>query len=291
MKRVLLLIFTLVFVLPAWGDYSTSGIVSGSTPFIHTVKCNPEDSFRVEVLSNHPTSVTILSMTPDSRADGGWAFNAVSQSNKNNSHLLEYQTPSGDPVNNASHWHYRVSILASTNEQTNFSLSIIQFGSGAEKSAEFNKRAKKQLDELARDLSHERKKLFQKIEEMDEWLVPINNELHALKDELLKEKDEIAQLDAAVSSESNPETKNNLVEARKALRTEHNSKVDMYNEKYRGVADSLEQRNSLVRRMNLIDELGEVLREPYNKKDFDRCLLIANSSDLAEELGWVDIER
>lgn len=49
----------------------------------------------------------------------------------------------------------------------------------------------------------------------------------------------------------------------------------------------------MYRRMNLIDELGEVLREPYIQKGFRSLpgLLIANSSNLAEELGWVDIER
>ena len=286
-----LMTLILVFLaLPAVADHTTTGSVSGPTPFTYTIKCNPGESFLVEVTSDHPTSVNILSMTPDSRADGGWAFNAVQTSEKAYSHLLDYKAPSGKPSNNASHWHYRVSILASTSEQTGFELSISLFG-GEETSEEFNKKAKEQLEALARNLNNEYDELIAEINDMDTWLEPKVKELNDRFRVLGDKKAEIARIDEAIKSESDTKAKEGLLETRRDLAAEFSAEARQYNDDFRQIENDLESRNAMVRRSKAIDELGESLRTPFNNKDYGLCVAIANRSDIARELGWVAIER
>ena len=287
---VLVTIFLFFLASPATADLSTTGSVSGPTPFIYTVKCNPGESFLVEVSSDHPTSVNILSMTPDSRADGGWAINAVKSSQSAYSHLLDYKAPTGKPTNNASHWHYRVSILASTSEQTGFELSISLFG-GEETSEEFSKKAKEQLEALARNLNNEYDELLGKIDEMDTWLEPKVKELNGRFKVLEDKKAEIARIDEAIKSESDTQAKESLLETRKALAAEFSAEARQYNDDFRQIENDLESRNAMVRRSKAIDELGEALRTPFNNKDYGLCVAIANRSDIAMELGWEVIER
>ncbi len=283
-------IFLFFLALPATADLSTSRSVSGPTPFTYTVKCNPGESFLVEVSSDHPTSVSILSMTPDSRADGGWAFNAVRSSEGAYSHLLDYKAPSGKPSNNASHWHYRVSILASTGEPTGFDLSVSRFGE-EEISEEFKEKAKEQLEALARNLNREYDELIVKVDEMDKWLQPKVQELNDRFKVLEDKKAEIARIDEAIKSESDTQAKESLLETRKALAAEFSAEARQYNDDFRQIENDLEFRNSMVRRSKAVEELGESLRSPFNNKDYGLCVAIANRSDIAGELGWEAIDR
>ena len=287
----LLMTVSLIFMaLPAIADYSTSGSVSGPTPFTHTIKCNPGESFLVEVSSDHPTSVSILSMTPDSRANGGWAFNAVRSSEGAYSHLLDYKAPSGKPSNNASHWHYRISILASTGEPTGFDLSVSRFGE-EERSQEFNEKAKEQLEALARNLNREYDELIVKVDEMDKWLQPKVQELNDRFKALEEKKAEIARIDEAIKSESDTQAKEDILVTRRALAAEFSAEARQYNDDFRQIENDLELRNSMVRRSKAVEELGESLRTPFNNKDYGLCAAIANRSDIARELGWVAIDR
>jgi hypothetical protein len=133
-------------VSPSCADYSTSGTVGGPHPATYTIKCNPGDSFTVSVGSNYPTSVDILFMTP---AGNEWAYNSVAGSDQRTSHELSHTAPSGKPANKAAYHHYKVSILASTNKQTRFSLKITQRGNNKNLDREYVERAIKQLDALA----------------------------------------------------------------------------------------------------------------------------------------------
>lgn len=122
-KKFFLSFFVAVFILvsgiPCSADYSATGTVSGPYPYTHTVKCIPGDSFTVSVKSEHPTSVDVLFMTPSGNE---WAFNSVTGSDKRTSHELRHTAPAGKPENNAEYHHYKISILASTDRQTRFSL-------------------------------------------------------------------------------------------------------------------------------------------------------------------------
>jgi len=272
----------LLWTLPAAADHSASGTVSGPTPYVYTIKCDPGERFLVEVTSTQPTSVNILSMTPDSRADGGWAFNAVKSSQKAYSHLLDHSAPSGEPRNNASHWHYRVSILASTSEPADFTLSVSLFKDGSDDS---NKRARERLDELAKNLNREWDALEEKIIAMD-WLKDMVKELNERKAALLEKKGEIDRITALAKSESDPQEKQRLLDIRNGLVTEYKAGAAQYNEDYRKIEGDLEVRNSMVRRQNAVHDLGVALKDPYNRKDYAACIAMANGSEIARELGW-----
>ena len=280
--NLLVVIAILLCALPAAADHSASGTVSGPTPYVYTVKCDPGEGFLVEVTSSQPTSVNILSMTPDSRADGGWAFNAVKSSQKAYSHLMDHRAPSGEPKNNASHWHYRVSILASTSEPADFTLSVSLFKDGAD---DFNKRAKERLDELAKNLNREWDALEEKIIAMD-WLKDMVKELNERKAGLMEKKGEIDRIAALAKNESDPQEKQRLLDIRNGLVTEYKAGAAQYNEDYRKIEGDLEVRNLMVRRQNAVHDLGVALKDPYNRKDYAACIAIANGSEIARELGW-----
>jgi hypothetical protein len=227
-------------------------------------------------------------MTPDSRADGGWAFNAVKSSQKAYSHLLDHSAPSGKPTNNASHWHFRVSILASTTEAADFTLSVSLVGNGG--SDDFNKHAREQLDELSKNLNREWDALEGKIASMN-WLKDTVKELNARKASLMEKKAELDSITALANSESDPQEKQRLTDIRNGLAADYKAGAKQYNEDYRKVESDLELHNSLVRRQNAVHDLGVSLKEPYNKKDYARCVAIANGSDIARDLGWVNIGK
>ncbi len=282
--NLLVVIAILLCALPAAADHSASGTVSGPTPYVYTIKCDPGEGFLVEVTSTQPTSVNILSMTPDSRADGGWAFNAVKSSQKAYSHLMDYRAPSGKPKNNASHWHYRVSILASTSEPADFALSVTLLGDGG--SGDSGKDAKERLDELAKNLNREWDALEEKIKAM-EWLKGTVKELNERKARILEKKGEIDRITALANSESDPQEKQRLLDIRNGLVTEYKTSAAQYNEDYRKIEGDLEVRNLMVRRQNAVHDLGVALKDPYNRKDYAACIAMANGSEIARELGWV----
>ena len=149
-KKFFLSFFVAVFILvsgiPCSADYSATGTVSGPYPYTHTVKCIPGDSFTVSVKSEHPTSVDVLFMTPSGNE---WAFNSVTGSDKRTSHELRHTAPAGKPENNAEYHHYKISILASTDRQTRFSLNIKQYSDGSKNDPQYIKAAAVKLEKLA----------------------------------------------------------------------------------------------------------------------------------------------
>lgn len=293
MKRpVYLLIMTalLLWTLPAAADHSASGTVSGPTPYVYTIKCNPGERFLVEVTSTQPTSVNILSMTPDSRADGGWAFNAVKSSQKAYSHLLDHSAPSGEPKNNASHWHYRVSILASTHEAADFTLSVSQFPGDSKKPEGNDKQTRKQLDDLLKSMVREFGELEARFTEM-EWVKAVVKDLNERHKTIIEAKEKIKQLDDAIRSETDPQAKERLRETRRAIVAENNPRIKEYNADFLKNKGDIEMWNSMLRRYNAINDLGNSIMGPYESKDYASCVAIANGSDIARELGWVNIGK
>ncbi|HDQ93388.1 MAG TPA: hypothetical protein ENN89_04615, partial [Synergistetes bacterium] len=248
--NLLVIIAILFCALPASADHSASGRVSGPTPYVYTIKCDPGERFLVEVTSTQPTSVNILSMTPDSRADGGWAFNAVKSSQKAYSHLLDHSAPPGEPKNNASHWHYRVSILASTSEPADFALSVSLFKNGSD---DFNKRAREQLLELGKNLDQENKSLKEKITAMS-WLKEETAELEERKALLAAKMEEIKGIVALAKSEADPQEKERLKETGRYLLAEYKAGRDKYNEDKQRIKDDIEIYNSLVRRRKAVQD-------------------------------------
>ena len=278
----------LLWALPAAADYSTSGTVSGPTPYVYSFKCDPGEGFLVEVTSSQPTSVNILSVTLDSRADGGKAFNAVKSSQKAYSHLISHRAPSGKPKDNASHWFFRVSILASTYEPADFTLSVTLLGDGD--SEDFNNRAKEKLLELGKKMRHENDSLKEKIAAMS-WLKDAVQELNERKAAGLEKEEEIDRITALAKSESDPQEKQRLLDIRNGLVTEYKTGAAQYNEDYRKIEGDLEVRNSMIRKRKAIDELGASINELYKGRDYAACVAIANGSDIARELGWVILEK
>jgi len=146
----------LAVVPPSFADYSTSGTVGGPYPYTYTVKCNPGDSFTVSVGSDYPTSVDILFMTP---AGNEWAFNSVAGSSKRTSHELSHTAPSSPPKNNAAYHHYKISILASTQKLTQFSLKVKQYSGGKKQDPQYIKAVTMKLEKLAVAMDKEKKRI------------------------------------------------------------------------------------------------------------------------------------
>lgn len=275
-------------VPPSWADYSTSGTVGGPYPFTYTIKCNPGDSFTVSVGSDYPTSVDILFMTP---AGNEWAYNSVAGSDQRTSHELSYAAPSGKPANNAAYHHYKVSILASTNKQTRFSLKIIQRGNNKNLDREYVERAQKQLQALGKAISNERNRLGGTMKQQADRIKGIDEQQKRRKARLDAERAELARMADAIRNEQNKAVRSSMLQTYKFRQADFNAKVEAFNREnanrkalyndYKGVR---EQRDAL-------DSLGKSINEAWQQKDVDRCVLIANGSRLAQSLGWRTMKR
>jgi hypothetical protein len=275
-------------VSPSCADYSTSGTVGGPHPATYTIKCNPGDSFTVSVGSNYPTSVDILFMTP---AGNEWAYNSVAGSDQRTSHELSHTAPSGKPANKAAYHHYKVSILASTNKQTRFSLKIIQRGNNKNLDREYLERAKKQLDVLAKAISNERKRLSGAMNQQAERIKGIDEQQKSWKARLDTERAELARMADAIRSEQNKAARSSMVQTYKFRQADFNAKVEAFNREnakrralYNDWKGVREQRDTL-------DSFAKSILEAWKRNDIDHCVLIANGSRLAKSLGWRFMKR
>ena len=282
------LCFFCAAVQPSFADYSTSGTVGGPYPYTYTIKCNPGDSFSVSVGSNYPTSVDILFMTP---AGNEWAYNSVAGSDQRTSHELSHTAPSGKPANKAAYHHYKVSILASTNKQTRFSLKIIQRGNNKNLDREYLERAKKQLDVLAKAISNERKRLSGAMNQQAERIKGIDEQQKSWKARLDTERAELARMADAIRSEQNKAARSSMVQTYKFRQADFNAKVEAFNREnakrralYNDWKGVREQRDTL-------DSFAKSILEAWKQNDIDRCVLIANGSRLAKSLGWRFMKR
>lgn len=273
-------------------DYSTSGTVSGPYPYTYTVKCVPGDTFTVSVASDYATSVDILSMTPDSRASGGWAVNSVASSRKRTVHGLKYTAPEGKPVNNATHWHYKISILASTEELTKFSLRVTQQGTRDKQDPEYLTKARKKLEQLG--VALEKRKAQLKLE-MNNQMKRVKILDDALEIESSKIEAERAEL---ITMENNIEHETNEA-VRSSIAQNYERRLEKFNVRVRAHNKATEDRNKLLcLEMNKFMEplkefqaLEKALIQAVEKGDFDKCVLIANGSNLAKSLGWQVMKR
>ena len=275
-------------VSPSCADYSTSGTVGGPHPATYTIKCNPGDSFTVSVGSDYPTSVDILFMTP---AGNEWAFNSVANSSKRTSHELSHTAPSGKPANNAAYHHYKISILASTDKLTRFSLKIIQRGNNKNLDREYLERAKKQLDVLAKAISNERNRLSGAMKQQADRINDIDEQQKSRKARLDTERAELARMKDAIRNEQNKAVRSSMIQTYKFRQADFNADVEAYNREnanrralYNEYKGTREQRDAL-------DSLRKSLNEAWMQKDIDRCVLIANGSRLAQSLGWRVMKR
>ncbi len=114
-------LLVLLIAVPAAAYFSTSGTIPHPRPYIHTVKCNPGQTFRVTVNTDHPSTVGIVYRV---LTNSGWAYNQKATSQNKTSHHMQYTAPSGKPSNNMAYWHYDVAIHNITQKPTNFSLEI-----------------------------------------------------------------------------------------------------------------------------------------------------------------------
>ncbi|MDD4613296.1 MAG: hypothetical protein PHP80_09855 [Synergistaceae bacterium] len=293
MRVLLFFLFSALFlcaaaVPPSSADYSTSGAVGGPYPYTYTVKCNPGDSFTVSVGSNYPTSVDILFMTP---AGNEWAFNSVAGSDKRTSHELSHTAPSSPPKNNAAYHHYKVSILASTNKQTRFSLKITQRGNNKNLDREYVERAIKQLDALAKAMSNERQRLSGEIKQRVDRIKGIDEQQKRRKTQIDAERAELARMADAIRSEQNKAVRSSMLQTYKFRQADFNADVENFNQvnasrralynDYKGIR---EQREAL-------DSFAKSIKDAWQQNDVDRCVLIANGSKLAQSLGWRTMKR
>jgi len=289
----LLFLFSALFlcaaaVPPSCADYSTSGTVGGPHPATYTIKCNPGDSFTVSVGSDYPTSVDILFMTP---AGNEWAYNSVAGSDQRTSHELSYAAPSGKPANNAAYHHYKVSILASTNKQTRFSLKITQRGNNKNLDREYVERAIKQLDALAKAMSNERQRLSGEIKQRVDRIKGIDEQQKRRKTQIDAERAELARMADAIRSEQNKAVRSSMLQTYKFRQADFNADVENFNQvnasrralynDYKGIR---EQREAL-------DSFAKSIKDAWQQNDVDRCVLIANGSKLAQSLGWRTMKR
>lgn len=276
---------------PSSADYSTTGVVGGPHPFTYTVKCAPGDRFEVAVSSDYATSVDILALTPDSRAHGGWAVNSVASSRRKAAHSLSYAAPAGKPENNATHWHYKISILASTQKQTKFMLKITQYGSGASRSKAYVEQVNKQLQALGRAMKNEQNRLNTEIKQRSERIKSIDSEQKRKKERLVAELAELERLNESLRNEKNKAVRSSMQQTLKSRTDRYNASVESYN-KTRAARKALyDEYKALGERRSEIDNLREALREALGRNDYDRCVIIANGSRLALSLDWKTMKR
>lgn len=275
-------------VPPSRADYSTSGNVGGPYPATHTVKCNPGDSFTVSVGSDYPTSVDILFMTP---AGNEWAFNSVANSSKRTSHELSHTAPSGKPANNAAYHHYKISILASTDKLTRFSLKIIQRGNNKNLDKKYVERAKKQMEVLAKAISNERNRLSGAMKQQADRINDIDEQQKSRKARLDAERAELARMKDAIRNEQNKAVRSSMIQTYKFRQADFNADVEAYNRENANRRALYNEYKGIREQRDALDSLRKSLNEAWMQKDIDRCVLIANGSRLAQSLGWRVMKR
>ena len=117
----LFMLLVLLIAVPAAAYFSHSGTIPHPRPYVHTVKCNPGQTFRVKVNTDHPSTVNIVYRVLTS---AGWAGNKKAGSQNKTSHYLSYTAPNRKPDKNMAYWHYDVSIHNATNKRTKFTVEI-----------------------------------------------------------------------------------------------------------------------------------------------------------------------
>ena len=275
-------------VSPSCADYSTSGTVGGPHPATYTIKCNPGDSFTVSVGSNYPTSVDILFMTP---AGNEWAYNSVAGSDQRTSHELSHTAPSGKPANKAAYHHYKVSILASTNKQTRFSLKITQRGNNKNLDREYVERAIKQLDALAKAMSNERQRLSGEIKQRVDRIKGIDEQQNRRKAQLDAERAELARMADAIRSEQNKAVRSSMLQTYKFRQADFNADVENFNQVNASRKALYNDWKGVREQRDALDSFAKSIKDAWQQKDVDRCVLIANGSRLAQSLGWRTMKR
>ena len=287
---VLFTVFLLLFFVPeALANHSTSGTVAGDRPYTYTVKCAPGDSFSISVRSDYPTSVDILFMTPHGNE---WAQNSVSGSDQRTTHELSWKAPDGKPSNNAAYHHYKVSILASTNHQTKFSLDIRQQGSGKKLDAEYVKLAQGRLKQLIVSLDGEKKRVESEAKIQIERVKLMEEEMNKLRGYIESSRSELASLKAQIQSEQNKAVRSSLRQTHEHKRLNLNDKINQYNQMVRDKNSIVSEfKSKYTARLTEISDLRKSIIRTWENKDVDKCVLIANGSQLARQLGWNPIKR
>lgn len=278
----------LFFAGSACADISTSGSVGGDRPVSYTVKCNPGDSFHASVSAEYPVSVDILFMTP---AGNEWAQNSVAGSDRKTIHELSHTAPSTPPANNASHHHYKISILASTEKLTRFSLNIKQYPANkGKKDPAFDKAAALKLEKLAIALDGKKKQIGNELRSIIKQIKEADSELAARKPKMDSLRAELEAMKNRIRSETDKSAKASLTASFEQKRTSANAYIGEYNR-------LVHERNALYQSTipykdpwEEIEALEKDIIAAMKRDDMKECVRIANGSPLAQSLGWQIME-
>jgi hypothetical protein len=269
--------------------FSHTGSVNRPVPYTYTIKCNPGDSFTVNVTSSPETIVEILALTP---LGSEWAQSRAAKSPKATSHFLEYAAPGGKPKNNAAYWHYKVQIHAVTDKKTDFSLNISQRGTGAKNRDEaYVEQAKKQIDRLGEALSKKRQAHSATSASLREDLEKRKDRIVKWREKIRAEKAELNELFDKIDAEPNDAVRSDMTFKYEDRRKQLSREIDRFNDATLEARAVLDREQAELQEIAKIDNLLKPLAEAYSKGDYDRCVLIANGSDLARSMGWVQITR
>jgi len=150
---------------------------------------------------------------------------------------------------------------------------------------------KKQLQALGKAISNERNRLGGEIKQRTDRIKGIDEQQSRRKTRLDAERAELKRMADAVRSEQNKAVRSSMVQTYKFRQADFNADVEAFNRvnanrralynEYKGIR---EQRDAL-------DSLGNSINEAWQRKDVDRCVLIANGSKLAQSLGWRTMKR
>lgn len=287
---LMIIVPTLAFfrVSPAEADHSASGTVAGPTSYSHTVKCRPGDTIQVSVTSDYPTSVNVIALTPLS---GEWGVDAVAVSSKKTSHSIRHSAPAGKPKNNASHWHFKVSVLASTHKTTKFSLKITQRGNGGNLPDAYTAQAKRQLQSLGKAIQSRKSQLETAAKSRIDRIKTIDEERKRMEPSIEAGKAELRRIEQEIRSEKDKAVRSSMRQRHEQKRASVNRMIIAYNnlgQNRKALASDLARYTGPYEE---VEALRKSLGGALSRGDYDRCVIIANGSRTAIELGWKVLRR
>lgn len=286
---LMIVVPTLAFfrVSPAEADHSASGTVAGPTSYSHTVKCRPGDTIQVSVTSDYPTSVNVIALTPLS---GEWGVDAVAVSSKKTSHSIRHSAPAGKPKNNASHWHFKVSVLASTHKTTKFSLKITQRGSGNLPDA-YIAQAKRQLQSLGKAIQVRKSQLETAAKSRIDRIKTIDEEREKMKSSIDAGRAELRRIEQEIRSEKDKAVRSSMRQRHEQKRASVNRMIIAYNNLGQNRKALVSDLARYTGPYEEVESLRKSLAVALSRNDYDRCVIIANGSRTAIELGWKVLRR
>jgi hypothetical protein len=283
LMTVILLAIISTGILTAEADSSESlkGKVPLLKPSAHIINCAPGEIVNIDITTTFDTTASVVHsyISPGGR----WIKNEVTSSEKGISHHLKFTTP--DTLSETS--QFKLYISSSTKKETFFSVEISKTRD-TERVARMNDEEKTKeisvfLSNVAQAMSMQGKKMTEMRQEIEltgeklKRIISVSTQLQV----------ELEVLVSKYKSETDPAAKTMLSAECERVYEQIGSEKKKYDSLIMTWDSRAREYKMMETEIIKIKKLCEEVYFEMRRGDLDRCVEILNSSEIAENLGWI----